>query len=396
VRGVVGVSGGFVVHGPMGADLVAVHYDLASRSARLHVLCAPCDYATASIYYFPEFHSVVARVASAWVGVDLATGDRATSSPTKTVLARGRAADACIEAARHALPSPRLRFISFATESDWSGGYLQFSEASGTLRGRSADGLDFVATPLADGRPMLRGASLHEACCAGPVLAFAASGGRWGKGRSALCLIHAPDGAVLREYPHKQAGWGFTLSRDGRQLARRVGECRLEVTNLESGQPTLFPRFGGFHAQVSVELGRSSLVLRTGEETFLLHWESGMLQVRSGAPGGLAASRRNRTPPSPGVRSTGGRVPDLACYDSSRFISGVNGPVCIVIDFFGQVALIDRAGGLACMFFAFHSEVRAWMPDGTRWPEAGRTDGPAASAIGAALVNWQLGRSTTS
>jgi hypothetical protein len=121
-----------------------------------------------------------------------------------------------------------------------------------------------------------------------------------------------------------------------------------------------------------------------------------MLQVESRPHGRPAASRGDVAPLSPDTRATAARVPDLACYDSSRFVAGVNGPVCLAVDCFGQVALIDGAGKLVCMFFAFHTGVRAWMPDGTRWPEAGRTDGPAAAAIGAALVAWELGRSATS
>ena len=38
----------------------------------------------------------------------------------------------------------------------------------------------------------------------------------------------------------------------------------------------------------------------------------------------------------------------------------------MVVDFLGQVAILDRNGALVCMFFVFRDKIAAWMPDGTR------------------------------
>jgi hypothetical protein len=267
---------------------------------------------------------------------------------------------------------------------------LCFDVSTGQIRPAHGERTWHPFVPQADGKPVLRGATLYRACCAGSVLALTS----WRDRETVLRLFRAPDGATIREYAHKVTAWGFTLSRDGRRLARQVGDCKLAITDIDSGRHVFLPRFGGYHQDVGVEMGDRWLALRAGESAHLVHWLDGRLRshrldrgtVSRGASGGAVPW----LPPGPRARPD--QLPAFARYDPQRIVAGISGRLTVVVDCFGQVAVFGRSAKLVCMFFAFNGRIEAWAPDGTRWPGTGRGD----EIIGAALTAaWERGGSAT-
>src|SRR5262249_27817625 len=127
-----------------------------------------------------------------------------------------------------------------------------------------------------------------------------------------------------------------TLSSDGRKLARQVAATLMEVSDVEGGRPVLLPRHGGYHQYMYVHLDDRCLVLRAGKLIYLLAWSRGRLEVSTGAGGGgglLPLTTRPARRP----------VPRLAHYDQERFVTGIDGPLVVVVDCFGQEALLDRS-----------------------------------------------------
>jgi hypothetical protein len=61
----------------------------------------------------------------------------------------------------------------------------------------------------------------------------------------------------------------------------------------------------------------------------------------------------------------------------------------MLVDIYGQVAILDQSHSLIVMFFFFRGQFAAWMPDGTRFGPATVTGGPetpgALKKIGRAL-----------
>jgi hypothetical protein len=394
VGGVIGVAGGFAVVGMVDKDLITVHYDLASRTARLHRLGevrVPFPY---WLHYFRDLHAVVARYDQTFpaYAVDLATGDTEVSFGAEAGSPRNRAARACLAVAPLGHPPHQLRIFTGRSAEDRRQPHVLFLADSGSIH-PSVGGRAWSAfVPQADGKPILQGATLHQACCVGPVLAVSSSGGRWGRTEPVLRLFRAPDGATIREYVHKKPAWAFTLSRDGRKLVRQVGDCRLEMSEIEGGQPVRLPRQGGYHQHVDVELCETLLVIRTGSALYLIGWGDGPLRVTRL---GMASVRRRHGSPAsmagamPGIVARADAVPSFARYDPSRFTAGIHGRLIVVVDSFGQVAVLDRFEKLVCMFSAFVG-LEAWMPPDVRWPQ----QGSAAEAIGAALADaWERGGS---
>jgi len=398
VEAVLGVAGGFVVAGSYAhCWLGAVHYDLATHTARAYRLGVGRSAGERQWYYFRDLHCFAVQKEDWRFAVDLGTGETAAQSQG-VIPSPGRAQAACDELAGYLLPPPQLPINSAAeAEAQRKGLHLLHGPQAATL-GLYGPGIQWGPfKPQANGRPLLRGVTVHQARLCGNVLGLVTSGGEqtaWPMLR--LFRVLELDAVPLREFRQERTDRGFTLSPDGAKLARRLGQCRLEVSELEGGRLVLLPRHGGYHQHVDVELGDRWLALRAGDAIFLLKWANGILQVDRrldhGTPAGRGASLVSMGSLPPGTRARPDWLPPATCYDRERFVAGIGAQLLVGVDCFGQVAVLDRSGRLLCMFFAFRERLEAWMPDGTRWPEAGRTDGPAAAAIGAALAAAQ-GRS---
>ncbi len=383
---VLGVADGFVVGGRIGSALVAIHYDIASRTARAYPL-GPGFEADWQWSYERSCHTVVARGRTYCRAVDLGTrevfrsrdaGDRPTS---RTIRAFERANN-------HALPPPRVAVVHQGASAPDRGIAVRLDRDSGEVRLTGAHPPWEPFTPMVNGHPSLRGFWVDHAQLRGNVLALVISGpSRRG---ASLRLFHGPEGVPSRELPPADESGHFLLSPDGRLLARRLGERLVEVREVDgAGLPVFVTPKGKAHNDPKLALGRYGMILRVGKHGHLIRWDRGPLTVAN-LPD-LAAS-----PPGVPIRWPIDRVamrstprpPGLA-YDPRRFIACARAELTAVVDAYGQVALFDRRDRLLAMFLVFRSHVAAWMPDGTRFGINPLIDAPptpdAAGIIGRAL-----------
>jgi hypothetical protein len=236
-------------------------------------------------------------------------------------------------------------------------------------------------TPVADGRPMLKGCTLLGADCRGSTLAahFGAPSAR--PGENVVRVFRGPEGVPVGEFPFRVTATPFTLSDDGRLLALPGDPSRVEVRDaLVHGPARCVTPVGRFHNAVRVELGDGWLALHNGVVLHLARWGAGRLTAEvvrgmlPGSGGGIEA-RSTTLPPW--------------LYDGQRFVKVAHGWLVAAVDRFGQVTLFERDGRLVCMFFTLRQQFAAWTPGGTRFgPKAllGVPPTPgAAEKIGAAL-----------
>src|SRR5207249_5587917 len=91
VDAVLGVAGGFVACGVVRGKPVAIHYDFTPRKVTAHVF-GSTQHQSWAWFYFPEFHSVVARYGLEVHAVDLTTGTRISKpSPAENTVRVARA-----------------------------------------------------------------------------------------------------------------------------------------------------------------------------------------------------------------------------------------------------------------------------------------------------------------
>jgi hypothetical protein len=363
VQAILGVAGGFVVCGRVGADLVVVNYEWAARR------CAVLSNGTSAgepvrWCYRPRFHSVVALGKEVSEGVDLATGERATRGTPKKEL---RASEACEEVAKYRVPPPDL----FIHPTNAGAGELTQTERAVHLN--PTNGVITVSTPeygfkpftpMSDGQPRLRSCQFVAAQYANGTMATRIWEGPGGAYSIAAFNLLKDGGALVSEL---KGGPGFSLSTDGRRLAVQTGQSKIAVHDLDGGGRLMETPVGGCHGDVKVELGHDWLSMAVGKRGFLIHWIRSTLTIQtvsrtaSGWPLGEvdALSLRREILVRGAYRHQG----NLPSFDRNRFIGSTScGPIVALLDRFGQVSLWDEDGNLLCMFFVF-SHLWAWLPD---------------------------------
>src|SRR5262249_12338827 len=154
--------------------------------------------------------------------------------------------------------------------------------------------------------------------------------------------------------------------------------------------PSFTTCVGRFPQQVDLLLGEGWLILRTGSRhQHLVRWDRAELEVCSvqtdpATPTGVRAFLVRHRDLWPlrltGIEAEAKDLPAWARYDRRRFRKGAGREVSVALDCFGQVAVSDRGGRLVCMFFAFHGQLAAWMPDGTRLGPPGLGGPPTPDA----------------
>jgi hypothetical protein len=380
---VLGITGGFVVGGTLGDQLVAFHYHISSRTCCAHVL-GPLSQKHWTWYSVARARCVVVRSGNTVYGVDLSTKEHFCSEG-KSFEAESRVQSACQSALSRDFPAPQLHAVnrtrSLREDIPWPGVCLD--PATGELTVRSPGWNKF--TPVSDGRPTLKDAYLLQARCRNDALAIACKT----RNVPGTCCIYVyrRDGALLFEGTHPCGEIHFTVSIGGRLLARLIANQHVEVRDIFNAKeaPRRTPR-GRFHNNIDAQLGQRALLVSVGHSKHLIRWADERLehrQVEDFANWKTPLAKHHRTIP----RSAGARVPifvstelrgllDMVRLDSRRFVSRFIGPLNVLVDCFGQIAMLDRGWNLLCMFFIFRSVVAAWMPDGTRYGPAWLTGGP--------------------
>ncbi len=418
IEGVLGVAGGFVVTIRHPA-LAALHYDFASRTCKAHRFgpSATKQEAPAEWYYLRWAHTLVLQQGQELQCVHLSTGSREVPAVARILafdVYRPGMATHARWVPRLLPPHPTPDFEDPITPCQALRLPLQDQPPGGPAKPSFWPALAYVSkegllapvgcnpdweafTPLADGRPLLRGSELLDAACQGRTLAalFRMSPGNV----THLRLFRGPEGTPLAEF-HQPTAWrGFALSGDGRLLARQVRSSQVEVRDVVGGGPPLCVTLRGrFHHDAVVELGDQWLSIQIDQTLHVVFWDKGRLEFhvwRSEGERVLGAALGVRA--SGAIRAAADRLlPDWLQVLSARFRAAAYRSLIAVVDRFSQVALFEHDGTLVCMFFAFRQQIAAWMPDGTCYGPVellGRPATPgAAETIGEALhAAWERG-----
>jgi hypothetical protein len=134
---------------------------------------------------------------------------------------------------------------------------------------------------------------------------------------------------------------------------------------------------GRFPQSVDFCLAPHFLVIQPSSKSFhVVSWDQEILQRLFYQP---------PLPPSVSVFQAGvvssKATPECIAYDPSRFTQSAHGDLIAVGDRYGQIALLDRAGRLVCMFFAFRGQLSGWLPDGTCFGPASPTRAAASESV---------------
>jgi hypothetical protein len=380
---VLGITGGFVVGGTLGDQLVAFYYVLSSRCCTAHVL-GPVSQKHWTWYSVARARCVVVRSGNTVYGVDLSTKEHFCSEGQSSD-AGSRVQSACQSALSRDFPAPQLHAVnrtrSLREDIPWPGVCLD--PATGELTVRSPGWNKF--TPVSDGRPTLKDGYLLQARCRNDALAIACT---TPNAPGAGCIyVYRRDGALLFEGTHPRGEIHFTLSIGGRLLARLIANQHVEVRDVFNAKEAQRRTPGRrFHNNIDAQLGQRALLVCVGNSKHLIRWADGRLehrQVADFAHWKMPAGKYQRTIPNlAGAQTRVEVTPELrgllgiVRLDSRRFVSVSQEPLNVLVDCFGQIAILDRGWNLLCMFFVFRSDVAAWMPDGTRYGPAWLTGGP--------------------
>jgi len=415
VDAVLGVPDGFVVVGWLGKTAAVAHYSWARRACAIRVIPdADCLRGSWRWRYLPQFNCVVgcADTYPNTRAVDLETGEIGGNPVGKEVISKTRAQRAC-RAGFDALPVPcaveydprfpdqgiRADRVNVSPESyvvvesdpsppEWwslhqfSRLKMSYDRDTGALTvGDSTLGWSRWL-PMADGVPILKDACVRTGQYANRVFALL-SGKEPHPSPATLRLLRVPEGTPFREWPHKYFGhWGFTLSRDGRQLARQTGETTIAIDDVEmGGNPLSLSPAGRCHNNIYGELGDVWLILGVGSFKHFLCWKQGPLFVRSMSASGAATVIVHQMMGDGRLQYPGSRLEPVnlpptwerVWYDRKRWLLSAERELVAIVDNFGQVALFSKRQELLCMFFVFRDKLAAWMPDGTRYGPASVT-----------------------
>jgi hypothetical protein len=270
-----------------------------------------------------------------------------------------------------AQPTDRVR-----QACDWAATHALSPSAGPTLVALDArDGILSVADvklmPLSDGKPALVKHRLLQAKRAGDVIAAVLMD------TSGKINLHAYrcDGTPLAIFEDKHTH--FVLSSDGRYLARQSAANQVIVHEIQrSPAPVFVTAKGRCHQDLYVEQGHLKMVVQIGNWVHLVRWDRGPLELVHGQGDRQEFLRKHLGGVEPRFPGKATRLPAMA-YDSARFRYAVQGEVDVIVDVFGQISVLDRAGTLVAMFFVFRNNIGVWMPDGTRYGPASIVGGPS-------------------
>ncbi len=381
VERVRGVVGGFAVCGRVGKRLCVVHYEFGARRCTAHTLLEDLreietptiKAATWQWYYFPELHSVVAdgrlwsngtsgqpkAVAHRRFGVDLTTG---CYYPARSG-GPGRAQVACETADQYSLPPPELPLM-YGTHAGHPKPHLCQDTYGGMLS------LSFMPSrtisPTDEGKPVIHNHTATRACWRNDVLAVAMRETKASSKQESLWLFRANEENFVNRFPNLAPDAKFTLSLDGRLLARQVGQVEVEVREVGSGSLVFTSLKGKSHQRLQVRLGPQFFHATVGRWHHFVRWAAPHLEVFC-IEGTDDPIRHYPSQFGLPVAAQKNDIPVAARYDISRFVAGATMELSVAVDAFGQIAVFDRAGQLLCMFFVFRNQFAGWMPDGLRF-----------------------------
>jgi hypothetical protein len=357
VHVVIGVAGGFVVAGELRKQGIAFHYDFAQSRCKAHPLGDHRFWW--SLQYAQDLHCLVVRSPGEQAhgcALDLTTFERFYHNSGAK---ENRAQAAWLAAARNHLPPRWLPIGARLSRSGERMLGLDVDLDSGLLSLFLTPRESLCFKPLSDGKPLLKGCLPIATQLRGSTLALQVS--RIGHStESKLYLFHTLQGRLLTEYC-SSAGSGFALSNDGSQLAHQVKQQQVEVIDIADGsRPVFRSAMGRCASDVNVEFESDWLVITHAEHIHIVEWKSATLHHSYFTNGDAAYDI-----PVALKRSSVKSLPQAAHYDRARFLSGVVSTLQVVVDRYGQVAILDRADKLVCMFFVFRKDFAAWLPDGT-------------------------------
>ena len=219
--------------------------------------------------------------------------------------------------------------------------------------------------PKRDGRPLLAGATVHQAQLAGDVLALTIT--RPGERR--LVLFRGPDGRVLGEAGHDHRSAPFALSADGRRIARRRGSREVVVSDTAGPAAAVaVATLAGLHNDLRIAFA--------GHPMGLLVWVGSFRHALWIAEGRLHHAQRQEGEPAEIAHKHPTTLP--VSYDDSRFAARgavEAGPWRAVPDRLGQVLLYGPAG-LVAAFLVRRVLAAAWIPGGVFWGSPALIGGP--------------------
>jgi hypothetical protein len=372
VLDVIGVAGGFVVAGALRDQGMAFHYDFAQW--RCQALPLGKLRSWWSVEYAREAHSLVIRSFGSGdrgCAIDLTTGER-FDPQTGGKLSRARTV--WLAAEQNLLPARRIPIGTRLTLSAERMPSLDVDLDSGQLSLYLGPRECISFKPLSNGQPLLKGYLPLAAQLRATTLALQVS--RIGPAvNSVLYLFQLSQGRLLAEFP-SSAGSGFALSNDGSRLAHQVKQQQMEVIDVTDGsRPVFRTSVGRCAADINIEFESDWLVITHAEHIHIVGWKEATLHHSYLSPADTAYDIPLRIPLRL-KRGSDKSLPQVAHYDRDRFRSGVVSNLQVVVDRYGQVAILDRADKLVCMFFVFRKDFAAWLPDGTIHGPPSLTGGP--------------------
>jgi hypothetical protein len=360
---VVGVTRGFVIASRFSVGPRIHFYDLTRRRCRQLPLALDLGLEW-EWYYVATHNTIVAQRGEVIQGVDLDTDlNYLPGYPTQPT---DRVRQACEWAATHALaPSAGPTIMAL----DSTDGILSVGDAT--------------LTPLSDGKPALVKHRLLQARRTGDVVAAMLIN----PSRAANLHVYRTDGTPLAIFECKHSD--FALSADGRYLARQSAANQVIVHEIQrSPAPVFVTAKGRCHQDLYVEQGHLKMVVQIGNWVHLVRWDRGPLEMVHGQGDRQEFLRKHLGGVEPRFPGKATRLPAMA-YDNTRFRYAVEGEIDVIVDVFGQISVLDRAGTLVAMFFVFRNNIAVWMPDGTRHGPASIVGGPSTEgsleAVGRAL-----------
>ena len=369
---VVGVADGFVIAGAVGGQQVAARYDFGKRSCRAYRL-GKRYVARLSWSYSRSDHAMVAYTGKTPLyAIDLASDSSEAifsglGEPTSPRAARAFHLDGAHE--------PEVYTGDGTLPAE--GRVVCLRPGSGMIGIRDDNDGWRSFLPASDGRPKLLGGRIVRARWQGNVLAAVVELPDR-KHRSLHAFSVWGHWRPIAEWPLAGDVGDFAMTRDGRKLAWRVGDRRIEVHDLErSGAPAFVVTRGRVHSQLDLELGDRFFAAQAGRHAHLVRWDRGRLEHshRVSSLGAAVASAFGN--PRQTVRAV---VDEMrGRYGQARFATRCTSlGLTASVDRLGQVALTDGDGRLLAMFFLFRDQFAAWLPDGTRLGPVALTGGPAA------------------
>jgi MoxR-vWA-beta-propeller ternary system domain bpX1 len=394
-KAILGVAGGFVVIGHSNGHLLVGHYDLLARQCKAYPPSRQIS-EHSSYFYFREHHTVVVVHFSQSVmrqarlfgseqrsefrrcALDLATGEWA--EPPQMPLYLSRAERALEEVLKWTYPPPHLP-IDLGEHRANVGPWASLEKETGTLTLHNVNPPWRPCVPLADGKPLLKDCLPSEAQYSNGMLALTYCRTA-NPNHFTLSLLRGPEGLPVCEYPSRAGRAAFLLSQNASLLARHLtGTHVVQVHDLtRAGAVDFCTPQDKIHSNLKVEIGLFWLTVQIGKLIHLLRWDNGPLVLQRSYLDKqqiLKSAFGNRTGMT-GHEATNLHRARGPCGDPMRFVVAAEAALTVLVDRFGQIAVLEEAGTLICMFRFSREMVAAWMPDGTRYGPPLLSGGPAA------------------